>query len=297
MISAWATGKTLCLIARTLRLCEEFPGNLALINRREFTDLRDSTMKDWYEYTGVPISADKKEAYLPGCKSTVMFRHGEELNTLQNINLGVAGMEQADEYDDDSQWFMLFGRMRRRNCKPSLFAIANTCGDNWMNRLWPQADDPMHKLAPGYELYEATTFDNADVLPESYMAGLGTLRIQKPSVYEQYVMNSRKVTSGKIFPMWDERFHVIQDQEFPEWWETFGAMDTAVASGVVCAKIYKVSPQGDIIAIKEYYDKEKLVSQHSKEIKALYPNAQNLMFHISPDAWNRSVRFSADYTQ
>lgn len=287
MVSAWGTGKSLCGILRVLRLCEEYPNNLALICRREFTDLRDSTIKDFELYTGLKVGSDKEVKLKNG--SIIMFRHGEELNTLQNINLGVCLLEQAEEFDDDSQWFMLFGRMRRKNCgNPSLFLIANANGDNWINRLWPEEGDQVHVAAPGYELYEATTYDNKDVLPESFLTSLETLRVQKPTVYEQYVMNSRKVTSGKIFGQWNELFHVIEDQGFPDWWETFGAMDTAVASGVFCAKIYKVSPAGELIAVKEYYDKEKLISQHAQGIKNLMRGAEDLCWWISPDAFSKT---------
>lgn len=287
MISAWGTGKSLCLILRVLRLCEQYKNNLALICRKEFTDLKDSTIKDFELYTGLKVGSNKDVTLSNG--SVIMFRHGEELNTLQNINLGVCGIEQAEEFDDDSQWFMLFGRMRRKDCgNPSLFLIANSNGDNWINRLWPQDHDTNYKRAEGYTLFEANTFDNADVLPEAFLKSLNTLRVQKPTVYEQYVMNSRKVMSGKIFPMWDENYHVIKDMDFPDWWETFGAMDTAVASGVYCAKIYKVSPEGQLIAWREYYDKEKLISEHSKGIKALMPGAENITWHISPDAFNKT---------
>lgn len=270
-----------------MRLCELYPKNLALICRKEFTDLKDSTIKDFELYTGLKVGSNKDVTLSNG--SVIMFRHGEELNTLQNINLGVCGIEQAEEFDDDSQWFMLFGRMRRKNCgSPSLFLIANANGDNWINRLWPQAGDKNYKAADGYELHEATTYDNADVLPESFLKSLETLKVQKPTVYEQYVMNSRKVMSGRIFQMWDEKYHVIPDIEIPDWWDTFGAMDTAVASGTYCAKIYRVSPEGHIIAWKEYYQKERLISEHCQGIRDLMPGAENLVWHISPDAFNKT---------
>lgn len=287
MVSAWGTGKTLALILRTLRLLEKYPNNLGLIVRREFTDLRDSTIKDFENYTGLTVGSNK-DVKLPN-GSLLMFRHGEELNTLQNINLGVCGIEQADEFDDDSQWFMLFGRMRRQNCgEPSLFLIANANGDNWVNRLWPLPNDPTNKPLPGYELTEATTFDNADILPKSFLKNLETLRIQKPAVFEQFVMNSRKVTSGKIFPMWNERFHVIDDMEFPEWWETFGAMDTAVASGVFSAGLYKVTEDGDIIRFKEYYAKERLISEHCQSINDMAKGHNVTRWIADPAAFNRT---------
>ena len=284
MESAWGTGKSLCLILRVLRLCEKYPNNLALIVRKEFTDLKDSTIKDFELYTGLKVGSNKEVMLHNG--STIMFRHGEELNTLQNINLGVCGIEQAEEFDDDSQWFMLFGRMRRKNVgNPSLFLIANSNGDNWISKLWPI--DPTKRM-PGYELYRATTFDNADVLPESFLKSLEILKVQKPTVYEQYVMNSREVMSGKIFPMWNEDYHVIPDQDFPDWWETFGAMDTAVASGVFCAKLYKVTPKGDIIAFKEYYAKDRLISQHCQGIKEMIGSEQVSAWYADPSAFNKT---------
>lgn len=287
MVSAWGTGKSLCGILRIIRLCEEYPNNLALVCRREFTDLRDSTIKDFELYTGIKVPSSKDVTLKNG--SVIMFRHGEELNTLQNINLGACLIEQGEEFDDDSQWFMLFGRMRRKNCgDPSLFLIANANGDNWINRLWPLVGDVTYKPAPGYELYEATTYDNADVLPQAFINSLETLKLQKPSVYEQYVMNSRKVTAGKIFPMWNENYHVIPDQDFPEWWETFGATDTAVSSGVFCAKLYKVSPVGDIICFKEYYDKDKLISEHCDEYKKLLGGFNLAYWTADPAAFNKT---------
>lgn len=244
-------------------------------------------MKDFELYTGLKIGSNKDVVL--GNGSTIMFRHGEELNKLQNINLGVCGIEQGEEFDDDSQWFMLFGRMRRKNCgNPSLFLIANANGDNWINRLWPQAHDKKYQPQPGYELHEATTYDNADVLPESFLTSLETLRAQKPSVYKQYVLNSREVVSGRIFQMWDEQYHVIPDQAFPDWWETYGVMDTAVASGVFCAILFKVSPDGDIIAFKEYYQKDRLISQHCEDINNMVKGHSVAAWYADPSAFNKT---------
>ncbi len=280
IVSGWGTGKSLCLILRVLRLCEQYPNNLALIVRREYVDLKDSTIRDFELYTGLKVGSDKDVVLSNG--SRIMFRHGSELNTLQNINLGVCGIEQAEEFDDDSQWFILFGRMRRKDCgNPSLFLIANANGDDWINKLWGT------NSAPGYELYEATTYDNADVLPQSFLDSLETLKTQKPNVYQQYVMNSREVVSGKIFPMWNRDIHVIPDQVFPEWWERFGIIDTAVASGVFAALIFTVSPEGYIIVTKEYYEKEKLISEHCEGIKKLLTE-QPSYWRFDPSAFNRT---------
>src|SRR3990172_3090605 len=85
MVSAWGTGKTLCGILKVMRACEQYPNNLFVVFRKEYTDLRDSTIKDFEKYTGLKVDSSR-EVKLPN-KSCIMFRHMEQLNNLQNINL------------------------------------------------------------------------------------------------------------------------------------------------------------------------------------------------------------------
>ena len=105
MISAWGTGKTLCLIEKARIDCEKYPGNNGLIVRKELVNLEDSTMKDWEADTKIKIDSDRNANFSNG--SIVMFRHAGELtgDNLTNMNLGFAGIEQAEELDNDSVFF------------------------------------------------------------------------------------------------------------------------------------------------------------------------------------------------
>ena len=80
MVSAWGTGKTMFGILRGVLLSKYTPNNLGLIVRKEFTDLRDSTMKDFERYTGQKIGSDKN---IKIWDSEIMFRHGAELDILK----------------------------------------------------------------------------------------------------------------------------------------------------------------------------------------------------------------------
>jgi hypothetical protein len=183
LVAAVGTGKTLCGIMRMMNLMEESKDNLGIIVRREFTDLRDSTIKDFERYTGLKVGSDK-EVRLPN-SSLIMFRHGDEINVLKNINAGAILIEQAEEFETDETFTFLRDRLRRQEAKQrSLFIIANTNGHNWIYKLWKgQAD-------PAFDLTEATTFDNADVLPEDYIADLKKMELTHPEHYRRYVMNS-----------------------------------------------------------------------------------------------------------
>lgn len=119
MVASWATGKTMTAIAMGVKLSGMYPGNKGLILRQNFTDLRDSTMSDFNDYTRgkFKIKSQTKTATIPiqGHEpSQILFHHADELSgVVQNINLGWFFIEQAEEFDTDEVFELLGGRLRR----------------------------------------------------------------------------------------------------------------------------------------------------------------------------------------
>lgn len=120
MTSSWGTGKTMVALTKGLDLSGLYPGNKGLILRENFTDLKDSTMADFEEYTKgkYKIRTQGKDATIPCGKgypnSTILFHHADELGgVIQNINLGWFYIEQAEEFDNDEVFEKLGGRLRR----------------------------------------------------------------------------------------------------------------------------------------------------------------------------------------
>lgn len=183
-----------------MQYSELIPDNLGIVFRKEFTDLRDSTVKDFERYTNTKVDS-QRNVNLPN-GSVIMFRHIEELHNIQNVNLGWFAIEQIDELDTDEEFFTLFGRLRR-DLKPSKeftdlglplhsgFVIGNS-GDYWGKRLWKEGQ------LENAELFEATTYDNQDILPKDFMDGLIILEKNKPALYQQFVMNSWEVSQSEF---------------------------------------------------------------------------------------------------
>jgi len=220
IISGWGTGKTMCGLQMGAILSMVYENNLGLVVRRKFTDLRDSTMKDFTRYTGIPVSSSAKEARVGS--SVVLFRHADELTgkgVLQNVNLGWWMMEQAEEFPTDSQFTWLRGRLRREPLEISRFVprdsvtglcnrgspfmreltnkliatptrrgmiIANAHGHwwGWKNFIRTPIEDSM--------CVEATSFDNSGNLPADFIADLHRLERDAPRKYRQFVMNSHE---------------------------------------------------------------------------------------------------------
>lgn len=205
-VTAWGTGKTFAGIVKAMDLSEQYPGNLGIIFRKEFVDLRDSTVRDFEQNTGLKVDSQRNCELANG--SSIMFRHIEEMHNIQNVNLGWFWIEQAEELETDDQYFKLFGRLRRKGMPPCGFITANTNGHNWIWKLWKRGDfaktikelmqrspdlfahlkgKNLNNLSP---LFEADTFVNKKNLSPGFLAGLEIMRQQKPHLYNRFVLNS-----------------------------------------------------------------------------------------------------------
>lgn len=196
-VGAWGTGKSMTGIGKAVALSEGHPENLGMVFRKEFTDLKDSTIKDFEKYTGMAVGSSRDVKFPNG--SMIMFRHLEELNNIQNVNLGWFWIEQAEEIDTDEPFFTLFGRLRRKGVPHQGFITANTKGHNWIYRLWKSGD------LDGGELFEAKTADNAHNLPPEFIESLEILKTKKPKIYARFVESS-----------WDDA-DTVDQIILPEW--------------------------------------------------------------------------------
>jgi len=277
-VAGWATGKSMSAIFKGLALSQESPKNLGLICRKEYTDLRDSTIQDFERYTGLKIKESTKEIDLPN-GSKIMFRHAEELDTLKNINLGWFWIEQAEELDSAEQWFYLLGRLRREAKRRTGFITANTNGHNWIWEHWkekPKTED--------YHLIEATTFDNKRNLPEDFVESLKDI---PDLIYKRFVLNDWNIAEGLVWPEFSPERHVRASYEIPKEWKEIVAVDHGYAHPTV-ALFGAVNYDGQLIIYDEYYQKEKLVSDHAKAIKAREPELQNMLRIIDPSCKART---------
>lgn len=207
-IAGWGSGKTMWALMKCDLLSRFYKNNLGVVIRSKFTDLRDSTMKDFTKWTGKHIPQGTKEAkYANG--STILFRHAKELSVLQNVNLGFGYIEQAEEFPTDTQFQLLRGRLRRelevdeeywaaitRDGEPQNFLqsmkdtplrqiipVANAHGHNWLWKMFVKSPQE------GYSCMQATSFDNIANLPDDFIADLRRMEIDSPAKFKQYVMN------------------------------------------------------------------------------------------------------------
>ncbi len=222
-VAAWATGKTMTAIMKGVYLSFKYPGNKGLILRKNFSDLKDSTMSDFTKYTGMKVPVQSKTVRFPN-GSEILFHHADELaGVAQNINLGWFFIEQAEEFDSEELFMLLRGRLRRDNSSRQGFIIANTNGHNWVWRVWKKntmtmpGDEYIEAMAKEsglqekqiregldpkqYQLFEAKSYDNIENLSPDFLADLARMKQESPSHYNRFVLNSWEDTdtADKVF--------------------------------------------------------------------------------------------------
>lgn len=226
-VAGWGVGKTMIAIGKGMASSIKYAGNLGLIVRKSFTDLKDSTMSDFTKYTGIKVGTNKDVVLSNGSK--IMFRHLDELAGItQNVNLGWFFIEQAEEFDSDTEFELLGGRLRRNGCFRQGFVVANTNGHNWIWRKWKNkggaeymCDKPFNpptgldgvEYSGFAELFEARTADNAKNLPVDFLASLEIKKDTAPGSYNRFVMNSwdEADVSDRCIPYGDLRAAIGRD--------------------------------------------------------------------------------------
>jgi len=72
--------------------------------------------------------------------------------------------------------------------------------------------------------------------------------------------------SGLIYPMWNRDKHVIKLPYIPQSWTRIVCIDPA-PTGVTAAIWCAVDPTGNLLYYKEYYERDRIVSEHAKSLK------------------------------
>jgi len=202
-VGGWGTGKTMFAILKCILLAKEFPAGLGLIARKEYTDLRDSTIADFERYTKTKIKEQHKEIVLPQYNNfKILFRHADEFNTLQNINLTFFFLEQADEIEDENIFDFLRGRLRRGTFQQGIITANATDTTHWIYRRFKE-----HR-AEDYALFEMSTSENAKNLPETFLKDLYKLQKENAPMFDKYVAN--------IWGVSDDRFILIPTEAIEE---------------------------------------------------------------------------------
>lgn len=263
IVGTWGCGKSLAGLYAANLECENHPNSLYLIIRKEFVDLRDSTMQDWTNEIGRAWDGNKNVNYDNG--SVLMFRHGSDIDSLKNTNLSGALFIQAEEMSEEEFWFVC-GRLRRKTGSLQLRLEANYNGHNWIYKLWKKKDIkvPLGSLITeaDFHLIETNTLDNKENLPASYIASLEML---PEKLKRRHFLGSWDEAQGLVYDEFSENKHVVAPFEIPETWDKGFVLDHGFTNPTAVLW-YAIDYDGNIVLYDEHYQTGKPPSSHSVDI-------------------------------
>ena len=167
----WRSGKTRAMLAVILECCEAYPGLKVLIGRKDFADIRLSTMESWRdmrprEFLAHEDKQEHREAWVNG--SQVFFRELKDLAGLGGQEFGLILVSEPYELEHDV-YLHLKGRLSQAGMPLMFLLDGNPVNKgHWLHRL--VEGDVEHGIAPDPDVtyIEMATDENWDNLPVPY---------------------------------------------------------------------------------------------------------------------------------
>ncbi len=204
LIGAWRGGKTTAGDYEGLKKSVLFPGNCGLIGRKDFTDLRDTTLKTFLEICPEDLIAsyNKTEHHIKFVNgSELYFRELKDGTGLGSLNLGWFYIDEAEEVEEN-----IFERLKGRL---SLKGVGKTSG--WLTSNPPNENHWIYKQFelshdPEYFTIHASTYENKEHLPQGYIEDLEKL---PPSWRKKYLEGQYGFTPDGVpyYQGYQEHFH------------------------------------------------------------------------------------------
>lgn len=290
LVGGMGAGKSKAGAAESIQLCLEFNGNMGLIGRATYPELRDST---WKEILNFPVIYDGQDMALVSsplikrhdkAKMELEFHNGSMMigraledafdKVAKNLNLGFFWGDEITEIAEEMWVGITHGRLRLilpcpkckkvptgrsticQTCKivtirHTAFGTTNPEGHDWVWKTFVANPSKDH-------FYVQATSNENSYLSQSYLDGLSEM----PAEWQKRYRNGSFDTySGLVYPEYTDRFPFICNEfDIPDDWYRFVGIDhghtnpTAILWGAV-------DRLGHIFIYDEYYETGKRVDE------------------------------------
>ena len=171
-IGAWRSGKSYAGCFEAYQHSSFYKKNCGIVFRKDYTDLRDTTMKTFFEIVPpediVDFNKSEHRVVLRN-GSEIYFRHLKDGLKLGSLNLGWFFIDEAEEVSEE-----IFTALQGR------LSLLNTACVGWLVSNPPNTDHWLYKtfnenIDPDFAVFYASTYENAEHLPTGYINTLEKL--------------------------------------------------------------------------------------------------------------------------
>lgn len=182
-IGAWRAGKTYASCQEGLKQSILYPNNLGLIGRKDYADLRDTTIKTFFDVCPDRLikKYNKTEHIVTLVNgSEIIFREMKDRSGLGSLELGWFAIDEGEEVQREIFTY-LQGRLSRKHCRLCGWITSNPPNeDHWIHKVFEREE----KYNEDYFTVHASTYENREYLPEGYIESLEKL---PPSWRKKYL--------------------------------------------------------------------------------------------------------------
>lgn len=235
------TGKTEAMCVEAILQSSYYKNNLGLMGRKVLDAFKKSTLVQLLDIAGGFVrrhgAQDHVIEFLNGSKIVYMALDDsrDAIQRIKSMNLGWFAFDQLEEVPEATFQAGL-GQLRRKNSLRANFHTCNPAGHDWVWRRWKRRKN--QGIKGGYYLVESRTWTKGvdppetqdDVrtysdnphLPPEYIKTL----LENPDPWvNRYVYCSWDDFSGLVYPMFDEKVHMIKQFGIPTWWNHYVVYD------------------------------------------------------------------------
>jgi len=233
-------GKTRALAELAIDLALSFPGNRILVGRKDFTDLRETTMAQFMMHCPRQIISKsnlsehwfhiREPSWPPGVFSKVIFRELKDYLGLGSEEYGAVLVDEAGEVPEQSA-LMLLSRLRWK-LPPQInkpikyvFVAASNPWPGWFKKWFVDRELPEEVLSSmnaSVYFVPALAKDNPYLDPnyEQFLRA-----VYPPDWVRRFLDGSWDVFERQVYPMFNPDVHKWTKKEIPYFTRLIGGLD------------------------------------------------------------------------
>jgi phage terminase large subunit len=283
-----SSGKSRGLCAKIIAVGSSIPGNRIGLFRKDLTDLKGSTLVTFEQMCprDLILSHHKTDHVFkirtpdPRYPTEVIYGGLGDINQVESAKgkeFGAIAIDEPSEVEMET-YLQLLAQLRwvlPNGSRPPYQAWLGTNPEpGWLEdhfgHLIREATPSKPVVSDGSRVYIMALPKDNPYLPPRWE---DILRNQKdiPAAWvKKYLEGSWEASEGQVFKEFDRAIHVIDPPppDFLSRLTLIASVDHAT-TGTTCMALVGIDPDGNIFVLGEYYQKNKLVSEHAGGMKAL----------------------------
>jgi hypothetical protein len=279
-------GKSVAICMKGIMLSVLFPGNRGAFFRQDLTDLRDSLLVTFFQICPRELVLEHHQTFKrividTGSTPSVILYGGlgdaSDIESAKGKEFGWYAIDEPSEVDRDAVRMLnaqLCWRLPDGSFPPYMELLASNPEPGWVEEefrpLIEESSDvkPLVLTDDGSKAFvRALPRDNPYLPP-----GWETMqRIDAPDAWvKKYLEGSWEVSEGQVFKEFQREVHCIglPPAAYLSRLKLIASVDHAT-TGVTCMVVAGVDPDNNVVVLGEYYQKNKLISEHSRGMFAL----------------------------